>query len=671
MTLSESLKSLNFTSALIIDDAFDEVPVASDLSLEKESWSVFFDDLGDQTEQIERVFPEYQGMKAEELRDSDRFVAALYGLKSELPAPLWNPLFQKYELDRASDLDVLTALRSRLETAGLVVETAGRTGHDGTKEYSVIFADLFLGASQQDFDIERSVGRVRDLVRGRESRPPAVVLMSRSPLLQDKKALFRDDARLIGALFRVYGKNDLLKEAAVETVLRRLATHYEDAVRIAAFLKACEDGLATAAADFMKVIRRLDLSDYSKIRDLLLEAEGQPLGSYMMDVFDRVLQYEVEGHGETIARAQALDKIDPLKYPTPSLAGAPDLQDLVARMLCQHPERLRLAANTAGMPVSFGDILVRAPKAATASGDKEADEDPSAFIVLTPACDLVRKAGSANRRVLLLGGTVKPLDGRTWTYRSKEAVTPIVELPAWGRVSIEWGLDEQRLVTHGELNELLAPDGPYSIRVRLRESYALELQQRMLAEMGRVGVLSKMPFTFPVEVEVYTTDSSGMLMAIDLPDTTASGGVYVVGRDADGKDFGRVVLIEGAVDEIVEAVPKIDETLVHARCRETLNRLKASTSFATSLQQGIRAPATSTYGKLQSLKITEVGDQKSDAIVGLIGWNIDVAAKLTIGNDLKHCGFVVVLRHPTEVDVVAVTADDDAGATPEVETAAS
>ena len=46
---------------------------------------------------------------------------------------------------------------------------------------------------------------------GRESAPPAVVLMSRSPRLQDKKERFRDDAKMVGALFRVYRKQDLLE----------------------------------------------------------------------------------------------------------------------------------------------------------------------------------------------------------------------------------------------------------------------------------------------------------------------------------------------------------------------------------------------------------------------------------------------------------------------------
>jgi hypothetical protein len=71
---------------------------------------------------------------------------------------------------------------------------------------------------------------------------------------------------------------------------------------VAAFLAAWEEGLAGAGTEFMRLIRRLGLSDYNKIREVLLDAEGQPLASYMLDVFDCVLQHEIEGHRPTSLR---------------------------------------------------------------------------------------------------------------------------------------------------------------------------------------------------------------------------------------------------------------------------------------------------------------------------------------------------------------------------------
>jgi hypothetical protein len=264
MNISEVLKNTGFESALIMDDAFDAVPTAADLSMDPQAWSIFIADIAPDLELVEGAFPEYQSMNATALRESDEFVQAMYGLKDRLRPELWNTLFEGYERDRASDLTFLEKLRERLSAAGLTVKTVGRAGAGEAKDCQIIFADLFLGAAQQDFDVDKSIARLGKLIAGRESKPPAVVLMSRSTRLQDKKEKFRDEAKMVGALFRVYLKPDLLAGSTIETVLERLATSHADAIRVAAFLAEWEAGLTGARNEFMRLIRRLDLSDYSR-----------------------------------------------------------------------------------------------------------------------------------------------------------------------------------------------------------------------------------------------------------------------------------------------------------------------------------------------------------------------------------------------------------------------
>lgn len=659
MNLSEVLKNTGFESALIMDDAFDAVPTAADLSMDPEAWSIFIADIAPDLELVEEAFPQYQTLNATVLRESDEFVQAMYGLKDRLRPELWNTLFEGYERDRASDLTFLEKLRERLAAAGLTVKTVGRAGAGEAKDCGIIFADLFLGAAQQDFDVDKSIARLGKLIAGRESKPPAVVLMSRSTRLQDKKEKFRDEAKMVGALFRVYQKPALLAGATVETVLERLATSHADAVRVAAFLAEWEAGLAGAGNEFMRLIRRLDLSDYSKIRELLLDAEGQPLGSYMLDVFDRVLQHEIEGHKPTIAAAQALNAIDPTSYPAPYIGGSSDLQNLVVRMLWQNPERLKVTANTAGMPVSFGDVLVRRSRLDTPLVNTPVDQ-PDVLVVLTPACDLVRNP--EKRRVLLVGGALKRLDNKSWTYKSKAAATSIVQLTQQPRMSIQWDLDDQRMLNREELTVMLGAAGPYAIMLRLRESNALELQQQLLADMGRVGLVSKMPFTFPVEVSLHTTDQAGNVQPLNLPTTSADGGVCITGRDKES-DLTRLILTESSVDEILSAIPQIKPEEVNERSREALRRLQASSSFRSLLQRGLKAPAATTKGNLTPLKVPgETKDSKGkviDEIVGLMVRNPGDILALSV-NDLKNAGVLIVIRDLELEAVAAATASHSA-----------
>lgn len=645
MSVSDVLKNAGFGAALIVDDAFDDVPVAADLAVDGEAWSIFIADVGADVEVVEAAFPAFRQTNANELRQSDDFVRAIYGLKERLRPALWNTLFEGYERDRASDREYLQRLQDRLTAVGLSVRTTGRAVPADARECKIVFADLFLGASQSDFDVGKSIEWLRQFMAGRESAPPAVVLMSRSPRLQDKKERFRDDAKMVGALFRVYRKQDLLEGSTVETVVERLATHYADAVRVAAFLAAWESGLKGAATEFMRVVRRLDLADYTKIREVLLEVEGQPLGSYMLDVFDRVLQHEIEGHPPTITAAQELNAIDPSKYPTPYIAGSTDLQELVARSLWQHPERLRVTANTAGMPVSFGDVLVRRSRLDPAAAGEPPPDQPDALIVLTPACDLVRKEGK--RRVLLVGGTLEPLDSKTWRYKTPGVATPIVQFPGQFRMSIGWQLDDQRMLTGDELGALIAPTGSYLIALRLRESNALELQQRMLADMGRVGLISKMPFTFPVEVSMLTTGVDGSSKTLELPITSAEGGVCITGRGQDGEDLTRLILTEASVDEVLNVIPRIEEGQVHQRARDTLKRLQASVSFRSFLQRGLSAPAATAKGKLSPIMVPagkREGDEVTrNEVVGMIVRNPGDLGVLA-GNDQKYGALVIVLN---------------------------
>ena len=291
-------------------------------------------------------------------------------------------------------------------------------------------------------------------------------------------------------------------------------------------------------------------------------------------------------------------------------------------------------------------------------------DQPDVLVVLTPACDLVRNPDK--RRVLLVGGALKALDNKTWRYKTKGVTTPIVQFANQPRMSVEWDFDDQRMLNRGELTNLIRPEGPYSIGLRLRESNALELQQRLLSDMGRVGLLSKMPFTFPVEVRMFTTDGEGKPKALELPITTRDGGVCITGRDGDGNDVTRLALTEPSVDEILSVIPKIDEAQVHARAKDALKRLQASMSFRSMLQRGLKAPAATAKGTLAQLKVAaekkEGEEKQAEEVVGLIVRNPEEPLALST-NDQKSGALIIVLNdlEPLAVMVGDVVSEGEPG----------
>jgi len=362
----------------------------------------------------------------------------------------------------------------------------------------------------------------------------------------------------------------------------------------------------------LKKMRRLDLADYSQIRRLLLDFEGQPIGSYLLDVFDRVLQFEIESDAETIAAAEGLNRVDADDYPPPYVDGTPDLQELVNACIFQHRSRLSVKAAAESAPVSFGDVLALRQAPADGVGPNEV------LAVLTPACDLVR-AGA--KRVMLMSGVLEELAANDWTYKAKIVRTPIVLMPDDSRKWIRWNVKDLRTMTPVELTTSLGPDGTHRILVRLRDAQALELQQRVLSDLGRVGLVAPMPGTFPVGLELHFVNTEGALQQVALPVLEREGGVCYVGRDEDGDPVAKLIMSEDACNEVVTSILSTDANTVFPQARGPLQELRDSAVFPLMLERGISIPPPTKKG-WNPLKIPVVqGGQQVQRQIGLVRRN--------------------------------------------------
>ena len=567
------LKQAGVQRAVVIDDVFDPVPRADEL--DDLDWSQFFDDLGKEgANLLAKLYPAYKETSVETLKLSDPFVRVLWENRHELPNGVSDTLFKDYISTTAADNRNLATLVTILKDLGMDCKTVGREGADALECADLIVVDLFLGFPQLDNDMATSISLVNELVKERAHRPPLVVLISRSAQLDEKRDEFRDAAGLLGSMFRVIRKADLAERIRVETVLRRLVDHYKDATRLAGFVHAWDAGLDRARERFIRVLRRLDLSDIAQIRALLLEFEGQQLSEYLLDVADRVLQHEIEGDSHMISSAMKLNEIDVNRYPPPHLTGSSDLQELVHRMVFLHSERLRLSERgvRGDLGLQFGDVL---------RWKNENAGDDKVSLVVTAACDLVR---DGVKRIMLLSGTLLGLSPKDWSYRETPVRTPILVLPNGERKWIKWDAKDVRTLSWDELDRLFAkPAGLFRIG-RLREIYAIEIQQKMTAVMGRIGSPARLPGSFPVEVALFYVDTDGRARRLSLVESRAA--VCYVGRDEDSKQVHRLVLTEDACDEIERAVGTLNVDQVHTSARQGLSSIKGDRSLFARLERG-------------------------------------------------------------------------------------
>ena len=644
MTLSELLESQNIRTALIVDDFYDQVPTAVDIDPSSGAWPSFNDDLTPELRQrIVEIYPTSRSMRFDECVEDDKYVAAVWQLRSEL-GEIASELFETYIEDQAADEKYVRIVENSLGTLGLTVHTAGRNFADDAREVDIIVIDLFFGKAQDPASLAQSKVRLSEVIKSRAGRPPLVVLMSRSPRLESKKDEFRDEVGLLDSGFRIIRKEDLSNTNRLELQLERLAENSTDSQALARLFYELEVGVKRAVERTLDLLRKLRLSDVGQIQQLLLNAEGQPAGSYLVDVFDRVLAHEIEREPDIINSALTLNRFSVAKHPPPYVAGSADLQELVERMLTQNENRLQLPGSIDAR-VAFGDLLRMSPGANTEQVQRSILVDlttDNVVLVLTPACDLQRVAAP---RILLLVGTIKPLGVKDWSY-TDDARTSAIRIDGALRW-VKWDLKHIDTVSHKQINHAL-DSGNIRVISRLREGHALELQQRVLAGLGRVGQLPALPGTFPIQLEAFYPDVNGKLQSLRVA-ALSEGAVCFVGRDDNGPQALRMVMTETICDGVLSALADLDENLVADVARTAFQHVKTSPDLHKLMSRGfdLKGVNDQAWKEIPS----ETGASNGVRKMGLLAWNYMGHGDSLQRSALNKAGIIFVIRDIGRQDV--------------------
>ena len=573
MTIESLLNENGIRNAIIVDDVLDSVPTANDLSSAEDEWSNFFDDVNDVDQAtIAKYFPTYEEFDREKLRKNDEFVATLWKRRNTLRAKLTDPLFETYVQDSQQDCEFIEVVKKSLEKFGLVVTKAGRDFVEAAKSSDLIVIDLYLGLPQVTHDMENSMRGLKKVIKARTGNPPIIVLMSRSQRLAEKADEFRDQTRVFASGFRTIKKSDLAKRGRLKQLLLELVRHHQDSLKLTLFVQAWQTGLLQAVKQTESDIRRLDLEDWAQIRELLLENENISTGSYILDVFDLVLLHQVESHEATIKAATALNSLQSEIYPPSTITGSKDTLALIFKTLYKHGNRHELDVKGVGA-VAFGDVLGVVDKTALPKNSIFKETDNTVFLVVTPACDLQRGKESVSR-VLLMSGIFEPIDADLASKNPIKPRTPILKLPDGRRVCVDWQPHQIATLDHEELDALLGQGGGACVVGRLRDINTVSIQQNLLSNLGRVGLVSPMPSTFRIEVQVFYPNQNGDLISLSIGDYNKIMGVCYVGRNRD-KNKARASFDYELRFTFLDALTALDDNMVHERSLDKINKSKS------------------------------------------------------------------------------------------------
>ena len=636
MTTQALLKDNDIVTAIIIDDAYDRIPTASDLSSAGDEWFNFFDDLNDEDRTTLAAFcSRFEAKTNADLKNDDSFVSVLWKQRRNLRQELIDPLFETYNRDLRQDEVFLRTVKDKLEEFGLTVSEVGRNFVQKAKSSDLIVIDLFLGATQRDPDMDMSIRGLKEIVEERGTEPPIIVLMSRSGRLAVNAEQFRDQTHVFASGFRTIEKSDLDKPGRLEQLLLELARHRQDSLKLTRFSKAWRTGLTEAVERTALDIRRLDLEDWAQIQDLLLADEKVSIGSYILDVFDRVLLHEVESHQGTIDAARALDTLQSETYPPSTITGSKDTLALVLKTLYQHENRRKFDSDTAGH-VAFGDILGLVHEEDPPPGSVFEGEENTVFLVVTPACDLQRKKAP---RVLLMAGSFKYLDANVVNPVPGAPRTVVLELASdRRRVCVDWEPHHLAALSYEELTTLLAEGGGVYVVGHLRNVNAVSLQQQLLNNLGRVGLVSPMPSTFPIEVRVFHPNQAAELTPLLIDGHDKIRGVCFFRRDGNHK-IARALFDANMRFSFLEALSALEGAAVHEGSLDKIRKSSAIEVVDFLFSKGVKLDVSKTGPQDWKAPVGE-----TDEPLGKILYNKTISESSTVFHDRKRAGLVFEIR---------------------------
>lgn len=493
--LIELVREHEIKRALIIDDAYDEIPFAEDLeisSIPLTAKSLFKGAATPVKTALAKILEE-KGIDGDDyvegLADDD-FVEKLWRLakSGKVNSALRKEIFGGFEATQASKKKQLEYLEGFLSSSKVEFISQGRRDSSSTDQFQIIFLDLYLGVTDNDTAIDGAVGRIQSMLEGKpdEQRPLIVVMSTTGNVrLYELASDLQRRAELLGCKFRAVNKEDF--PSALPKALTDLLTHKHDAQLVAKWLDGWTNAVTAAASEYRRGMRLLDLSDLAYLSKFRLDAERTTLAEYLNSMSTTYVQFCVE---KELAASASDRLLDGLKFEQlPALHFLPSEQ--IPRLKHASTFLNEAVISREGFQfedpkssLQLGDLIVEKPKLWHKTKKIEPDDMP-VFVVISQACDIAQGKSDA---LLLLRGTIKKRD---WTADIRvSGETTDVFLHEGRQFQIEWEKAQISAWTTAAVERRLNMNGKYLRIGRFRNLEALKLQQVFASNLTRVGTIA-------------------------------------------------------------------------------------------------------------------------------------------------------------------------------------
>jgi hypothetical protein len=508
----QALADHGVTKVVIIDDAFDIPDLASFIAGEVREFLEALEDNQDARQELQAL-----GIRIREtqpLRDAD--IQLLWERRGELRhlKPMCDALFAA-KLSMLQQLQAfLTHLRDELGLAEVVL--LGRNDEFTHLTAKVVFLDYYLGPGQTPASVRAASDYAKEVYRkyAGVAEKPFLVLTSSSTAVEQHKEEFRRATGFLGGMFDFVSKADLCTREKLLVKFDFWVMGFPIGHEIQRFVDTIGTSVADITKQFLDRVRELSLNDYAYIQMLSLQADGNPLGEYMLWLYQSLFGHLLfEANASLRAEMRVLDgrRFDDF-LPTQAIPSEQlseiymlALFDTTVGELASHPHDSAADALEKRPYLQMGDVFIK---------------DPASEIrmVINAQCDLAFSPEGGRpcdplSSILLIAGSLVPLNKqvpkgnvmRTEFFKFEEQ-----------SYRIAWFLERVRSIPRAELSTRFQAEG-YHRRARLRLPFALEVQQAFSANLTRVGLPVPPPIYQLVLVQTFGKRPDGSFTALHDP----------------------------------------------------------------------------------------------------------------------------------------------------------